>query len=55
MAYEPHEFAFISGLPNLRNMDQQQADSVCNNNFAELRQLGIFDERVQNNTWHIWA
>lgn len=55
MAYEPHEFVFISGLPNLRNMDQQRADSVCNNNFAELRQLGIFDERVQNNTWHIWA
>ena len=55
MAYEPHEFVFITGLPNLRNMDQQRADSVCNNNFAELRQRGIFDERVQNNTWHIRA
>ena len=55
MAGEPHEFVFISGLPNLRNMDQQRADSVCNNNFAELRQLGIFDESVQKNTWHIWA
>ncbi len=55
IAYEAHEFVFIRGLPNLRNMNQQQADSVCNNNFAELRQLGIFDESVQKNTWHIWA
>lgn len=55
MAYEPHEFVFISGLPNLRNMNQEQADSVCRNNFTELRQVGIFDESVQKNTWHIWA
>jgi len=55
MAYEPHEFVFINSLPNLRNMDQGQADSVCNNNFNELRQVGIFDESVQKNTWHTWA
>ena len=55
MAYESHEFVFIRGLPNLRNMNQQQADSVCRSNFAELRQLGILDESVQKNTWHIWA
>ncbi|TAE74173.1 MAG: hypothetical protein EAZ73_30575 [Oscillatoriales cyanobacterium] len=55
IAYEAHEFVFISRLPNLPNMNQQQADSVCNNNFNELRQVGIFDESVQKNTWHIWA
>lgn len=55
IAYEAHEFVFIRGLPNLPNMNQEQADSACKNNFSELRQLGIFDEKVQNNTWHIWA
>jgi hypothetical protein len=55
MAYEAHEFAFIRGLPNLPNMNQEQADSACRNNFADLRQQGIFDENVQKNTWHIWA
>ena len=36
-------------------MNQEQADEVCRNNFTELRQVGIFDESVQKNTWHIWA
>ncbi len=55
IAYEAHEFAFIQGLPNLPNMNQERADSVCRDNFSELRQRGIFDENVQKNTWHIWA
>jgi hypothetical protein len=55
MAYEAHEFVFISGLPNLRNMNQEQADSTCKLNFRELRELNIFNENVEKNTWHIWA
>ncbi|MFB2972338.1 hypothetical protein ACE1CD_25535 [Aerosakkonema sp. BLCC-F183] len=55
IAYEPHEFVFVSGLSNLASMSQEQADQTCKYNFRELRQLGIFDDLVEKNTWHIWA
>lgn len=55
IAYERHEFFFISGLSNFANMSQERADEVCKYNFRDLREQGIFDETVERNTWHIWA
>ncbi|GEM_PF-1177765 len=55
IAYEPHEFVFISGLSNFANMSQEAADTACKYNFRDLREQGIFDENVESNTWHIWA
>ncbi|MFB2897840.1 hypothetical protein ACE1CI_33420 [Aerosakkonemataceae cyanobacterium BLCC-F50] len=55
IAYERHEFVFISGLSNFANMSQQEADATCKYNFRDLREQGIFDERVEKMTWHIWA
>ncbi|HIK31752.1 MAG TPA: hypothetical protein IGS17_17915 [Oscillatoriales cyanobacterium M59_W2019_021] len=55
VAYEPHEFVFIEGLRGFRGMDQQTADSTCRNNFQDLRNQGIFNQSVEDNTWHIWA
>ena len=55
IAYEAHEFVFISGLSNFANMSQEAADTVCKYNFRDLREQGIFNERVERNTWHIWA
>jgi hypothetical protein len=61
LAYEPHEFVFISGLENLGvragagTRDQEFANSTCKDNFSDLRGQGIFDENVGRNTWHIWA
>ncbi len=55
MAGEPHELAFIIDLNNFISMSQEQADAVCKANFRDLREQGIFDEKVEKNTWHIWA
>ena len=55
MAYEANELVFIIDLNNFVSMSQEQADAVCKANFRDLREQGIFDEKVEKNTWHIWA
>lgn len=55
IAYEAHEFVFITGLNGFAGMTQEQADFTCKENFRALRQEGIFNENVERNTWHIWA
>jgi hypothetical protein len=55
MAYEAHEFVFITGLNGFAGMTQEQANFTCQENFRALREQGIFDEKVARNTWHIWA
>lgn len=53
-AYEAHEFVFLRNLTNIGN-NQSVADQICNHNFRDLRGQGVFNESVEENTWHVWA